>query len=159
WVDVYTGRDRPVGTYRGTLVVTADAERRVLPVELEVMDFTLPDANSLRAMVYYEPDQPELYQGRNLDAAYHRFAHRQRIGLVHGYDEARVSAHPGRFDGSDFTAAAGYEGPGEGVGNTIVPNSFYGPGRAYEERASAWKAADAWMTFVGKTLPKATTFL
>jgi hypothetical protein len=159
WVEVYTGRDRPAGIYRGTIAITADEARRELPVELELLDFALPDANSLRAMVYYEPDQPEEYQGKNLDPAYHRFAHRQRIELVHAYDEARVTAHRGRFDGSDFTPAKGYEGPGEGVGNTIVPNSFYGPGRAYEERASAWKAADAWMTFVGKTLPKATTFL
>jgi Glycoside hydrolase 123, catalytic domain len=110
-------------------------------------------------MVYYEPSQPELFQGRNLDAVYHRFAHRQRIELVHAYDERKVGASPGRFDGRDFTAAAGYEGPGEGVGNTIVPASLYGPPRAYEERASAWKASDAWMSFLNRALPKALTFL
>jgi hypothetical protein len=159
WVDIYTGRDRPAGTYRGTLVVTADGARRELPVDLQLLDFALPDANTLRAMVFYEPDQPELYHGRNLDPAYHRFGHRQRVELVHAYDEATVTAHRGRFDGNDFTPVNGYEGPGEGVGNTIVPNSFYGPGRAYEERESAWKAADAWMGFLSKTLPSATTFL
>ena len=100
-------------------------------------------------MVYYENDQPELYQGRNLDPAYHRFAHRHRVELVHAYDEANVQAHRGRFDGSDFTASAGYEGPGEGMGNTIVPVSFYGPGPAFEERASAWKRSDAWMSVPG----------
>ena len=139
--------------------VSADGPTRTLPVALRLLDFELPDANSLDAMVYYEPDQPELYQGRNLDPAYHRFAHRHRIELVHGYDEAKVKAHPGRFDGADFTPAAGYEGPGQEVGNRIVPRSFYGPGREFREKEVAWPAADAWMSFLNKTLPGARTFL
>ena len=139
--------------------VTADGKKSRVPIELEILDFTLPDENSVRAMVYYEPSQPEQYHGRNLDAAYHRFAHRQRVELVNAYDEAELRAHLGRFSGSDFTAASGYAGPGEGVGNEIVPASFYGPPPAYEERASAWKAADAWVSFLKTLLPKALTFL
>ena len=159
WVEVYVSRDRPAGVYEGTLAITADGQALAIPVELRVLDFALPDANSLPVMVYFEPDQPEIYQGRNLDPAFHRFAHRQRVELVHAYDEAKVEAHRGRFDGSDFTPRAGYEGPGEGVGNAIVPASFYGPGAAFEQRKSAWKRSDAWMGFLARTLPKATTFL
>ena len=159
WVEIYTGRDLGAGIYVGTVTVTADGLKHALPLELQVYDFALPDENSLRAMVYYEPDQPVLYQGRNLDPAYHRFAHRQRVELVHAYDEAQVTAALGRFDGRDFTKANGYEGPGDGIGNSIVPPSFYGPGRAYEERASAWTASDAWMAFVARTVPRALTFL
>jgi hypothetical protein len=159
WIEAFTGKDRPAGLYRGAVRITADGRVSSLPVELQLLDFALPDENSLRAMIYYEPDQPELYHGRNRDAAYHRFAHRQRIELVHGYDPGSVEAHRGRFDGSDFTEAQGYEGPGEGVGNAIVPATFYGPGKAYEEKDSAWKASDAWMTFVTQAVPKALTFL
>jgi hypothetical protein len=159
WIEVYIRRDLPAGTYRGEVVVAADGRPTSLGVSLDVLGFTLPDDNSLRAMVYYEPSQPELYQGRNLDAVYHRFAHRQRIELVHNYDEARVTASAGRFDGRDFTAASGYEGPGEGIGNTIVPASFYGPPPEYEDRASAWRASDAWMSFLNRALPRALTFL
>jgi hypothetical protein len=159
WFEVYVGRDRPAGVYDGTLTVTADGEATVLPVELRVFDFALPDENSLPAMVYFEPDQPVLYQGRNLDPAFHRFAHRHRVELVHAYDEAKVEAVRGRFDGSDFSRASGYEGPGEGVGNTIVPASFYGPGPAFEQKESAWNRSDAWMGFLARTLPKAVTFL
>jgi hypothetical protein len=159
WIEVYVGRDLPHGTYDGTVTISADGKTTALPVELRVFDFALPDANSLPVMVYYEPSQPELYQGRNLDPAFHRFAHRHRVELVNAYDEARVEARRGRFDGSDFTAAAGYEGPGEGVGNTIVPVSFYGPGKAFERRETAWARSDAWMAFLGRTLPKALTFL
>ena len=159
WIEIYVGRDLAPGLYRGTLTITADGKARPLPVELRVFGFTLPDENSLPVMVYYEPDQPQLYQGKNLDPAYHRFAHRHRVELVHAYDEAQVEANRGRFDGRDFTESAGYQGPGEGKGNTIVPVSFYGPGRAFEERESAWKRSDAWMGFVARSLPGVTTFL
>jgi hypothetical protein len=159
WIEIYTGRDRPAGVYEGTIEITADGKAVALPVELELFDFALPDQNSLNAMVYYEPEQPELYLGRNLDAEFHRFAHRNRIELVHAYDEAKVRSAIGRFTGLAFTRAQGYEGPGEGVGNRIVPASFYGPGTAFDQCASAWKRSDAWITFLEKTLPGAVTFL
>jgi hypothetical protein len=159
WIEIYTGRDRPAGMYQGRLTVTADGRQRELPVSLELFDFALPDENTMHAMVYYGSDQPELYHGRNMDPAYHRFAHRQRIELVHAYDIATARAALGRFTGADFTREAHYDGPGQGVGNVIVPASFYGPGTDYDERASAWAHADAWMTFLRQSLPKALTFL
>src|SRR5512139_488030 len=159
WIEIYTGRRRPPGVYEGTIQVRADGTVMKVPLELELLDFALPDQNSLNAMVYYEPDQPELYLGRNLDARFHRFAHRQRVELVHAYDEGKVQAAIGRFTGLAFTRAEGYEGPGEGVGNRIVPVSFYGPGTAFDNRASAWRRADAWITFLDRLLPGAITFV
>ena len=159
WIEIDTGRDRPAGIYEGTIAITADGRKTALPVTLELMDFTLPDRNRLDVMVYYEPHQAELYQGRNLDARFHRFAHRHRVELVHAYDEAAVRASRGRFDGSDFTPAQGYEGPGEGVGNRIVPRSFYGPGRGWDDREEVWRRADSWMTFLSASVPGARTFL
>jgi len=159
WIEVYTDRNLPAGIYSGTITVNADGRKQSIPIELELFDFTLPDQNSMDAMVYYESLQPKLYQGRDLDAQYHRFAHRQRIELVHGYDIASVTAALGRFDGSDFTKANGYEGPGLNVGNRIIPRTFYGPGKSFDERASAWREADSWITFLQQKLPNALTFL
>ncbi len=159
WIEIYTGRHRPAGIYRGTIAIDADGTVHRLPIELELFDFTLPDANSLHAMIYYEGSQVERYQGRNLDAAYHRFAHRHRVELVHAYDESTAAAASGRFSGDDFTRARGYDGPGAGVGNAIVPRSFYGPGSAFDDRAQAWRRADGWMTFLRARLPRAITFL
>ncbi len=158
WFDIYTGRDRPPGIYRGTITVTADSQRAEVPVELELLDFALPDENTLQAMVYYESEQPQIYQGRDLDAAYHRFAHRQRIELVQGYDLPALQAAAGRFDGGDFSAAH-YEGPGQGVGNKIIPASFYGPGPGWEGQSQAWPRADAWMSYLHQHHPGAITFL
>ena len=68
--------------------------------------------------------------------------------LVQAYDERTLPRVWGRFSGEDFTRDRGYEGPGEGKGNVIAPRSFYGPGREFDDRASAWAQSDAWMTFV-----------
>ncbi len=159
WIEIYTARNLPAGIYKGRVSVSIDGKTTNIPVELELFDFTLPDENSLHAMLYYENSQPELYQGRNLDAVYHRFAHRQRVELVHAYSIASATAALGRLRGDDFTRAHGYEGPGEGIGNTIVPATFYGPGKDFDERASAWRKSDEWMSFIKQHLPRAITFL
>jgi hypothetical protein len=159
WIEIYTARELPAGIYRGQVQVMMDRQTKRIPIELELFDFTLPDENSLPTMVYYEGSQPELYQGRNLDAEYHRFAHRHRVELTHGYSIEMVKAAMGRFTGADFTKAKGYEGPGEGIGNQIVPATFYGPGKDFDERANAWRKADEWMIFLNQHLPKARTFL
>ena len=72
---------------REPVTVQADSEKREIPVLLELFDFTLPDKNSMHAMIFYERDQFALYQGHDLDAEYHRFAHRNRIELVQAYNE------------------------------------------------------------------------
>jgi hypothetical protein len=159
WIEIYTARDLPAGVYEGRVEVKADGRATSLPVELELFDFTLPDENSMHAMVYHESVQPTLYQGRDLDDRYHRFAHRNRIELVNGYDIASARKALSLFDGSAFTRARGYEGPGENIGNRILPRSFYGPPAEFEERASAWRESDAWMEFVTKHVPRAITFL
>ena len=159
WVEVYIDRDRAAGVYKGTIELRADGATRRVPIELEVFDFTLPDENSMHAMLYYSSDQPVLYHGRNLDAAYHRFAHRHRVELVHAYNETTLEAAADRFSGADFTRDRSYEGPGTGVGNRIAPRSFYGPGRDFDDRASAWAKSDSWMTLLREKLPKAITFL
>jgi hypothetical protein len=159
WFEIYTGRGRPAGKWRGTVSVRTDGNTQNLPLELELLDFDLPDQNSIRAMVYFETAQLGLYHGRNLEPEYHRFAHRNRIELVHAYGQEEVQVSIGRLNGEDFAAARGYEGPGERVGNTIVPRTFYGPGKEFDEKASAWKAADAWITFLETRLPKALTFV
>jgi hypothetical protein len=86
-------------------------------------------------------------------------AHRHRVELVHGYDEQSIEKVWRRFSGADFTREQRYEGPGAGVANVIAPRSFYGPGRDFDDRATAWARSDSWMTFVRQKLPRAITFL
>ena len=107
WIEVYIDRARIPGIYRGAIEIRADTVRRVVPIDLEVFDFTLPDENSMHAMLFYSSDQAELYHGRNLDAEYHRLAHRHRVELVQAYDEQTLPRVWDRFSGADFTRAHG----------------------------------------------------
>ncbi len=159
WIEVYLNRNLTAGIYNGDVEIGADGEKQHIPVELELFDFTLPDQNSMHAMIYYESLQPRMYQGRDLDAEYDRFAHRQRVELVQEYDVEKAKAAASRFNGEAFTSKNRYEGPGEGVGNRIIPRTFYGPGKSFDERASAWQQSDQWMTFLTKNFPTAITFL
>ncbi len=159
WVEIYIRRKTVAREYRGEVKAIADGREFGLPVSLRVFDFTLPDENSIHAMFHYQPSQTALYQRKNLDDAYHRLAHRHRVELVHAYSEDAARAARGRFDGSAFTPQAGYEGPGEGVGNRILPLTFYGPGMWFDLQPVAWRQADQWMKFIDEFLPGAITFV
>jgi hypothetical protein len=159
WIEVYTGRGLPAGTYDGVVTLEVGGVASGVPVELELHDFDLPDDPSMNAMIYFEPEQVDRYEGKGHEDRYHRFAHRQRVELVNAYDPASLAAAAGRFDGSDFAPNKGYAGPGESTGNRIAPATFYGPGTAYDTKPGAWKTADAWMTALATAAPNATTFL
>ena len=47
WIEIYIDRNLPAGKYHGVVTVTADSQKREIPVELELFDFTLPDQNSM----------------------------------------------------------------------------------------------------------------
>ena len=146
WVDLHVGRTATPGTYRGDVEVHGDGGTSRVPVELEVVDVTLPAEPTLPTVVYYERSQTDLYHGRNMDDAYHRFAHQHRVEFTHAYDDDAVKAQRGRFDGTAFTRAAGYAGPGEGVGNRVIPRTFYSPGRDFDTDPSARAALAQWRT-------------
>jgi hypothetical protein len=65
----------------------------------------------------------------------------------------------GRFNGTDYSRSRGYEGPGQDFGNRIIPRTFYGPGKLFDDRANAWREADKWITYLRDKFPHATTFL
>ena len=149
--------------YEGVIDVNADGEDRQIPLELELFDFTLPDANSIQAMIYYESGQPDMYHGTNntyiLDQAYHRFAHRNRVEFVKSFNETTAPKNIDLFNGNAFSAENGYEGPGMGKGNNIIPRTFYGPGRDFETQEDAWTNSDSWMNWLDINLPGKITFL
>lgn len=158
WIEVYVDRNLAAGAYRGEVRVDADGHHTRLPITLEVVDLELPET-TLPAMVYYERSQTDLYHGRNMDAAYHRFARRHRVEFTHAYDESSAREASSRFDGRAFTAAEGYAGPGAGSGYRILPRTFYGPGRDFDTPESARTAIERWTTFAGTLAPQALTFV
>ena len=88
WVEIYLRRDLPAGFFQGNLELDIDGQKRALPVELEVLDFALPDENSMHAMVFHESRSagplPGPRDGRRLSPLRAPPAHRTRPGLRRG---------------------------------------------------------------------------
>jgi hypothetical protein len=161
WFDIYITKDLIPGIYLGNVVIETSEGDYNIPVKLEVIDFSLPDENSLNAMFYYENSNPIMYMGDSFDydPRFHRFAHRQRVEFVHAYDIESASVNMDRFRGDDFISEKGYEGPGEKVGNIIVPRTFYGTPNEWSNQSTARILSDAWMKFIKDSIPDAITFL
>ncbi len=152
WVDIYVPRTATVGVYTGSATVTVGGtEAGTIPIELEVLDFTLPDENHYKTMVFYSKDTlierhntgwctPEMWE---MMLAYNRMAHRHRLELIGcgNWDEADNLT--GTLTGDAFTADGNYDGPGVGVGNSLFSIATYGGWWAqdqnyYETQSDAW---------------------
>ena len=159
WFEIFTSKELPAGIYDGTVMLSLDGSARTVPLELELFDFTLPDTNTVNEMIYFETGQLSTYQGNSgLVAAYHRFAHRNRVEFVDSYSRSSLQSNLGRFNGNDFTVTQKYEGPGAQTGNVIVPRTFYGTSSSWAQ-PSIWPEADAFIDYLKQNVPRAITFL
>lgn len=130
WVDVYVARDRadaPPGTYRGELVVSWPGGRQAIEVELHVWDLALPEEIHCRGDIWngslrrMKPQQELQYYQM---ARRHRFlpgvaGYRPKLTVRTAEVTIDWTAYDARLekylDGSAFTAAHGYWGPGQGL--------------------------------------------
>ncbi|HZO89967.1 MAG TPA: glycoside hydrolase domain-containing protein [Chthonomonadaceae bacterium] len=163
WFDIAIPKENmPAGIYEGTIRISEGGQvAKEIPVSLRVFDFVLPDETHFDAMIYFDEAQVATRHGtpdRALVARYHRFAHRHRVEFTHTYRPNTGQEQCDRITGEAFTPGRGYVGPGEGVGYSILPASFYGMGPEWsEDRAHA--TADAFMTWLNGIKPNAITFL
>jgi hypothetical protein len=138
WVDIYLPRERaeaPPGTYRGTLSVSWPGGSRELEIELQVWDFALPDEIHCRGDIYNNSIQ---HMEPDLELRYFQMARRHGFqpGIVYHRPDLKVdgtnvhidwSAYDDRLmkylDGSAYTEARGYWGPGVGlpIDHIILP--------------------------------------
>ena len=179
WVDIYVPKTAVAGVYTGTVVITeSGVATRTLPVELTVRNFALPDVPSAKTMLatgkgdlnqrytgvqWPNPGSPEdLVINRVIDKQF-QVAHRHKISLIDSSDETANKPAPewtSRLNGSLFTAAKGYDGPGVGIGNNIYTIGLYGswnPGTPTQ----AWMKtfSDAWETTFQTSFPGVDHFV
>ena len=181
WVDTYVHKGLPAGIYTGTITVTVGgATVQTIPVNLEVMDFTLPDENHYKSMVFYDresvatrydPSRLGLPTPRHLVTDfccsseqaelvlnYNRMAHRHRLELVGFGDWWEIDNIAGTLTGEAYTPAEGYEGPGEGIGNSLFSISTYGVSWPDTE-ADYRTESDAWVNWFTANAPNVDYFL
>ncbi len=170
WVDVYLPRDPslPAGLYRSQVRVAAGGvEVARLPLEIRLLDASMPDENHSTVWLYtsnvgrYYPNLPEEEVTRMVKFA----AQRHRIEVVGGF-----RAHRSRFDsrimeeyrpwldGSAFTPARGYYGPGEGKGESLFPVGMYGSPALGSTREEVREQADRWVEWFERNAPEVLYF-
>ncbi|HVY45420.1 MAG TPA: glycoside hydrolase domain-containing protein [Minicystis sp.] len=129
WIDVTVPASTAPAVYAGHVVVAAGgATLATLPVELEVRDAVLPD-RALSTMLYYDWAELDSRIGNGDAAEKHLFQlyRRHHLTPMHSvYAPSDVTRQLSALDGSLYTAANGYEGPGEGEPDGIVSIGSYG---------------------------------
>ncbi|HEX3344236.1 MAG TPA: hypothetical protein VHS09_06670 [Polyangiaceae bacterium] len=134
WADVYIPKTAPPGIYGGMLSVSENgAVTHKVPVSLRVRNFALPDAPSAKTMLFTSLGDISPRYGSTASTALvnqRLVAHRHRISLI-GDDANQTGTQPGAdyvgvLDGSFFTAAHGYAGPGAGTGQDVYSIGTYG---------------------------------
>ncbi len=167
WADIYVPKEEvSAEVYAGRIVVAVGGEQVAeIPLELEVLDFALPDENHYRSMVFYSDSNiaarhglrrgPEVWE---MIRRYHRMAHRHRIELIGSGSWEELQALQGTLSGEAYTRAAGYQGPGEGVGNTLFSINTYGV-RFPDDEEGYRKESDRWVRWFEQNAPGAEYFL
>ncbi len=182
WVDIAIPNDASPGMYSATVsILEGGQNERVIPVELEVYDFNLPNDPTLKTMLaigYTEINRryigvewactpSDIATSRLVRDRHFQVAHRHRLSVVDRdlgcsvwpYDSPRPEWIP-RLNGSLFTPASGYAGPGEGVGNGMYSIGLWGtwPWQTQGE-PSMWLHTDAWENWFRANSPETSRSL
>jgi hypothetical protein len=155
WVDVYIPKTTPSGIYGAMLSVAENgAVTHKVPVSLRVRNFALPDAPSAKMMIFTSLGDLTPRYGASAQTALKNerlLAHRHLVSLI-GDDANQTGTQPGAdyvgvLDGSFFTAANGYAGPGEGTGQDVYSIGTYGgltSGSTQTEFTNAFNGWESW---------------
>lgn len=183
WADVYIPKTVPAGNYFGNVEISRNGTvTDSIPVTLRVRNFTLPDAPAGKTMLYlgYQ-DINKRYTGISYPNAntsqdtlskqvrdrHFLLAHRHKISMIDqnvgatawSADAPRPEWIP-RLNGTLFSAANGYDGPGVGVGNDVFAIGTYGTWSwKAQGEAGMWTHMDAWQNWFATNAPSVERFL
>ena len=175
WSDIYIPKSTQAGVYKGIVRVTEQGQGETqIPIELIVRDFTLPDRpSSIAAVAVGVSDISERFLGKEnrfvgfgdnryprllpILERYWQMLHRHRIVPI--LDESSGVAPPrppgvARLNGSMYSAAKRYEGPGQNTGDSIYFIGPYGGWSWADKGQGVFNAmSDAWMTWFAANTP------
>jgi hypothetical protein len=162
WLDLYVPRDRkmaPPGLYRSRFQITSDDGSAEIEVELRVWDFALPDNNHIGGDIHTDTEIHSL--APELELKYYQLLRRHRLvmGEIGYTPDAQVSGDDIKIDwtsydkrlsryldGSAFTKAYGYDGPGYGLPLEllVMPFDTYPVNIYYNDRNPGWPYGKEW---------------
>ena len=171
WIDVFMPRNRdeyPAGVYLGTVQVYDKGQlKNEIPLEITLLPAFLADQNRTNIWLFtssvysYYPELPQ----EQVDQMLKFEGHRHRIDVVGGF-----SAHRSRFDpemlgiykpwldGTGFTTANGYWGPGQGVGEKTFIVGMYGANVLGNTQSEVQQQSDLWVNWFSRNAPDVTYF-
>jgi hypothetical protein len=167
WADVYIPKTAPSGIYGAMLTIRENgAVTHKVPVSLRVRDFALPDAPSAKTMLFTSYGDISPRYGSTAQTALMNerlMAHRHRISLI-GDDENQTGTQPGPdylgvLDGSFFSAANGYAGPGAGTGQDVYSIGTYGSITEGSTQSAFTSAFNGWETWFEANSPSTERFV
>ncbi len=167
WADVYIPATAPSGVYGAMLTVAeSGVVTHKIPVSLRVRNFALPDAPSAKTMLFTSRGDIAPRYGSATDTALvnqRLLAHRHRISLI-GDDAKQTGTQPGAdylgvLDGSLFTAAHGYAGPGEGTAQDVYSIGTYGSLTGGSTRSQFTAAFNGWESWFEASSPRTERFV
>lgn len=166
WIDIHLPRDQqnfPAATYYGKVQVWEKGRMvKEFPLEVTLLPYYLPDENRTNVWMYSGDVKmyfPELTRD-DLDRMIKFEAHRHRINMEGGFEVNRspfnremMEKYKAYLDGSAFTPANGYHGPGEGKGERIFPIGMYGSEVMGNTKVDIQKQADLWVDWFRANAP------
>lgn len=181
WSDIYIAKGLPAGVYQGTIKVFEGTHLSFnVPVSLEVRSFTLPDVPNSKSMLYlgyadianrylgqrYPTSPSDLTRLSKIRDKHFQMAKRHKISLIDNNDGTSMGADRPtqewipRLNGTLYSAAQGYRGPGENIGNGIFSIGTYGTWDWQAlGRAGMWSHSDSWVNWFLSNSPGTETFL
>jgi len=167
WVDIYIPRTAAVGIYSGSITITVGgATVATIPLQLEVLDVTLPDQTHYPSMVFISRENVAARHNTGYGTTamwdilleYNRMAHRHRLDLFGSGDWEEIDHLGDVLTGDAYTSAQDYEGPGEGVGNQVFSIATYG-GWWWQDQSYFESESNAWVNWFGANAPNVDHFL
>lgn len=183
WVDIYIPKNTPTGLLSGSVKIFEGSNLSyTIPVELMVNNFTLPDRSSAQTMVNIGySDIAERYTGvkwPNAGSAqdtktklvrdrHFQLAHRHKISLIDSDPGATTwtldRPRPewiNRLDGSLYTSAQNYDGPGVGIPHSVYSIGTYSSWSWKSDTESDMRThSDAWVNWFQSNAPNTDFFL
>src|SRR5579863_549838 len=168
WADVYIPKTAPSGVYGAILSVSENGSvTHKVPVSLRVRGFALPDAPSAKTMLFTSPGDISPRYGKSLTPTAltneRLMAHRHKVSLI-GDDANQTGTQPGPdylsvLDGTFYSAANGYAGPGAGTGQDVYSIGTYGGLTEGSTHSQFTTAFNGWETSFEANSPETERFV
>jgi hypothetical protein len=168
WADVYIPKTAPSGVYGAILSISENGSvTHKVPVSLRVRNFALPDAPSAKTMLFTSPGDISPRYGSSLTPTAmtneRLMAHRHKVSLI-GDDANQTGTQPGPdyvsvLDGTFYSAANGYAGPGAGTGQDVYSIGTYGGLTEGSTQSKFTSVFNGWETWFEANSPKTERFV